>query len=264
MTHLQELLRQIGLTEREAKIYLTGLSYPSVDANEIAKQTQIKRPTVYHALETLIQKGLASKKTSGAKRQFVMTSPEMIRTFLDQKMQALEKQQHLLKELVPLLQQRQQQTDAEKIQVTQYDGIEGIKMVVDEALYCKSHHWDIIAPRKNFFSDFDKAYADYYLETRKRRKIESRSLWEKVKGKKRRPGGKIVSATTAKERNPRFLPEVMHDKFKSVIILFDDKIALISSYETLSAILIQSKEMHETMSTMFEGLWSVSEKHQPK
>jgi hypothetical protein len=52
----------------------------------------------------------------------------------------------------------------------------------------------------------------------------------------------------------------MHGKFKSVIIIFDDKIAIISSIKELTAILIQSQEIHDTFLAMFEGLWESSSK----
>jgi sugar-specific transcriptional regulator TrmB len=259
MNHVHQLLQEIGLTKTEAQIYLAALPFPSIDANTLSKQTQIKRPTVYHALETLIQKGLATKKTAGNRRTFSMTPPEMIRHFLEQKEQEIKKQQGSLEELIPLLQQRREDEKAEKVQVMHYEGIEGIKMVVDEALYCRSGHWDILAPKKNFFSDFDKAYATYFLETRKRRKITARSLWEKSANKKKTPSRKSLTAETLKERNPRYLPKAMHGQFESVIILFDNKVAIISSVKNLSAVLIQSEEMYKTMSAMFEGLWTVSE-----
>jgi len=51
----------------------------------------------------------------------------------------------------------------------------------------------------------------------------------------------------------------MHGKFPAVVILFDDKIAMISSAKEPSGALIRSEEMHATMAAMFEGLWSVSE-----
>lgn len=259
MNHVHQLLQDIGLTKTEAQIYLAGLPFPSIDANTLSKQTQIKRPTVYHALETLIQKGLVSKKAAGGKRTFAMIAPEMIQHFLDQKEQQLNKQRSSLNELLPLLEQRRQEASAEKVQVMHYEGIEGVKMVVDEALYCRSNHWDIIAPKKNFFSDIDKTYATYFLETRKRRHITARSLWEKTDKQKKTPSGKSLTAEALKERNPRYLPEAMHGQFESVIILFDNKVAIISSAKNLSAILIRSEETHKTMSAMFEGLWSASE-----
>ncbi|PJA45781.1 hypothetical protein CO174_01610 [Candidatus Uhrbacteria bacterium CG_4_9_14_3_um_filter_50_9] len=260
MSNVEEQLKEMGLTNTEAKIYLAGLGCAGIGVQELSKETQIKRPTVYHALETLVQKGLVSKKGTGARRIFHMTSPEQIGTLLDQKISQLEEQKKGLIDLIPLLTQREGSMKADGVEVMQYEGIDGIKLVVEEALYSKERHWDIIAPRKNFFAKFDKAYAVYYLTARKNRKITSRSLWEKTPtGKTKTPGDHVVSPDVIRERNPRYLPEVMHGSFQSVMILFDDKVAIISSYKTLSAVLIQSQEVHGLMQAMFEGLWSASD-----
>jgi len=53
----------------------------------------------------------------------------------------------------------------------------------------------------------------------------------------------------------------MHGTFKSVIILFDDKTAIISSLKELSGVMLQSQEIHDTMLALFEGLWVNSEKY---
>ncbi|NQV89915.1 helix-turn-helix domain-containing protein [Candidatus Uhrbacteria bacterium] len=260
MSNVEEQLNALGLTSTEAKIYLAGLGRSGIGVQELSKETQVKRPTVYHALETLIQKGLVSKKGTGARRIFHMSSPENIGHLLDSQIAGLEEQKKGLEILIPLLIARIDETSSETIEVSQYEGIEGIKMVVEEALYCKKRHWDIIAPKRNFFSEFDKNYAQYYLSSRRRRGITSRSLWEKtLEDAKHTPGGHKVTPETVKERNPRYLPSVMSGKFASVMILFDDKVALISSYKTLTAVLIRSTEIHEFMKTMFEGLWQGSE-----
>ena len=136
--------------------------------------------------------------------------------------------------------------------VSHYESLDGVKAVVDIALYCKSAKWDILSPRKNFFSEFDKRYSKYYLNTRKRHGIKSRSLWEFS------PDRGPLSKAELSERNPRYLPEVMVGKFKSTVILFDDKVAVISSLKNLSAILIASKEIHDLFESIFEGLWSIS------
>ena len=254
MTQIQEILKKIGLTGTETTIYLTGLSYPTISVSELAKQTRIKRTTIYHALDTLMYKGLAAKKGSGSKLLFMMTKPENIKKKLDNDIELLQKQKEELDTIIPLLSQRQAAEELET-KVSHFEGIEGIKLVVEEALYCKSRQWDILAPAKNFFSDFDKQYAKYFLETRKKREIKARSLWEK--GLPRH----ILTSEEIKLRQPRFLPKAMHGRFKTVMILFDDKTALISSLKELSAILIQSQELHDTFSAIFEGLWLGSEKY---
>jgi len=254
MEKIQTILKKTGLTETEIAIYLAGLSYADVSVNELTKQTRIKRTTIYHALKTLMDKGLAAKKGTATKLLFSMTKPENIQKKLDRDIDSLKKQKDQLAEIIPLLAQRQETVEG-SAQVSHFEGIEGIKLVIEEALYCKSGHWDIIAPAKNFFSEFDPQYANYFLETRKKRNLAARSLWEK--GLSRR----ALTQEEIKQRKPRYLPETMHGKFKTVIIIFDDKVALVSSLKELTAVLIQSQEIHDTFTAMFEGLWEASEEY---
>jgi sugar-specific transcriptional regulator TrmB len=247
---INKILKNIGLTDTEAQIYLVGLEYASIGVSEIEKQTRIKRTTIYHALNTLMTKGLAAKKETPGKLEFIMTKPESIKRLIKNKISTLENQEKELEKILPLLNQRSTKNET-KIKVSHFEGIEGIKLVVEEALYCRDRHWDIIAPAKNFFSEFDRAYANYYLSTRKTRGLTARSLWEP----------KPLTGTDLENRNPRLLPKVMHGKFKSVIILFDDKVAMISSLNELSAVLVQSEELHETMQAIFEGLWAGSSEY---
>lgn len=250
MAQVDALLAAVGLTDTETAIYQAGLGFPSISVQELVKQTRIKRPTIYHALETLMQKGLVAKRGTGSRLQFVMSPPERLRHLVDQKIAALEKQKTALDAVLPLLAKRG--VAADRVQASQFDGVEGVKAVVEEAIYCRERHWDILAPRKNFFYDFDKAYAEYFLSARRARGITSRSLWEED------PNRRVLSPEEIKQRQPRVLPKSMHGRFQDVVILFDDKVAIISSLETSSAILIQSKEVHATMLAVFEALYDIS------
>jgi len=244
-------LKQFGLTETEAQIYLTGLKQSSISVNDLVRQTNVNRTTLYHALGTLMQKGLCAKKEAGGKQSFTMTEPANLEKLLQEKIARLEKQKIALHDVLPLL-EKLTPGDA-KMKVSHYEGIEGVKLVVEDALYCKSGHWDILAPVKNFFSEFDKEYARYFVETRKKRGLTARSLWEDVLSPQN------LTPETLKERNPRILPKVMHGKFKSVICLYDDKVLIISSLKELYAVLIQSKEFFETMTAIYDGLWESAE-----
>lgn len=250
MSKLITSLRDFGLTSTEANIYLTGIKYSSLSVSELVKQTQINRTTIYHALETLTQKGLCARKQIVGKQEFTMTEPTNIGNLLNEKITELEKRKDALQDILPLLKLVKQKNT--RMAVSHYEGIDGIKLVVEDALYCKSGHWDIIAPVKNFFSEFDRDYAKYFIETRKKRSLTSRSLWEEVLSPQN------LTPEVLKARNPRILPKVMHGKFKSVICLYDDKVLIISSLEELSAVLIQSIEFFETMTAIYDGLWFAS------
>lgn len=255
MEKINSALKNIGLTDTETKIYLTGLNFTSIGVRELERQTRIKRTTIYHAINTLMSKGLVAKKEMGSKLLFSMTNPQNIDRLIETKISNLKKQQDSFANLIPLLEGRQKK-QSQDIVVSHYEGIEGIKLVVEEALYCKSKHWDIISPEKNFFSEFDKEYAQYYVQTRIKKNITARSLWEKEANKR------ALSKNEIKNRQPRYLPEIMVGKFNSVIILFDDKTAFISSMNELTAVLIQSQDMHDMQTAMFEGLWINSRKYE--
>ena len=253
MPRITQMLTYLGLTSTESELYLAGIKSPSLSANELAKETGIQRTTVYNALETLIQKGFASKHTkSGNHLAFRMIEPSLIEKKFDLKVAELESQKQEFKKFLPYL-ERASGIKTKKLSVAHYEGIDGIKGVVEEALYCKSRSWDIIAPRNNFFSEFDESYAQYFLSTRIKNGIRSRSLWEKS------PGWKQLSPEEIRVRNPRYLPDSLKGQYQSVIILFDDKVALISSLKQKSAIVIESQELHDTMTALFNGLWEISE-----
>lgn len=253
MSQISDTLREIGLTDTEAELYLAGLSYVSLGVKELERVTRINRTTIYHALDTLMKKGLVSKRESGtgAKRLFTMAPPEDIKKLLDQEISLLKEKKQGIDMLIPLLADRIGKKE-EPFKVSHFEGLEGVKLVVEEALYCRSRSWDIIAPKKNFFSEFDAAYARYYLKTREQNGIRTRSLWEFT------PDRRALSAKELRDRDPRYLPEIMNGTFRSVIITFDDKVAFISSLDNLSAVLIHSDEIRQTMSALFEGLWSSS------
>lgn len=254
MEQIKTILKNIGLTATETAIYLAGLDFPSIGVKELEKITGIKRTTIYHALETLMQKGLAAKKGTPSRLAFIMTEPKDIKRLIVSQIHVLEDQKKELDEILPLLQPKNSKQLAQS-NILHYEGISGIKLVVEQALYCKSRHWDIIAPNKNFFSEFDKKYADYFIQTRQERQISARSLWEN------NPGRRALSPEEIKDRNPRYLPQVMEGHFKSVMIIFDDKVAIISSLQELSAIIIQSPETHDLFKAMFEGLWLGSKEY---
>lgn len=260
MQDIQSILSELGLSRTEIDVYLAGLARPSVGVHELVTVTRIKRPTVYHALETLMQKGLVSKHGTVRRLEFVMTKPRQFEHLVDREIGKLQERKQKIVSVLPMLEARLSPESAKSVRVSQFDGIDGVKTVVEEALYCKSRHWDILAPRKNFFSDFDPAYRRYFLQTREQRGIVARSLWERGTAEHDR----LLTADEVAHRNPRYLPESLHGKFESLVILFDDKVAIITSLETHSAILIESEEVRRLLSAMFDGLWFVAEPYLKK
>lgn len=244
-----------GMTATEARIYVAGLAHDSVTLQELSRQTKIKRPTLYHALQRLGEKGLVAERKSGNKSTFTMAPPETIYALLERQRNDVDDKMKALNTVLASLQHTQRMGKGEGVSIVHYHGIHEMKMVMDIAFYCKSKRWDVIAPYHNFVRDEGAEYAQKYMRARKIHGITSRVLWERV------PGARKQSPQEIKERNPRYMPKSMQGKFTSMIMLFDDKVAIFSSRTTLSAILIQSKEIHAMMLAMYEAIWDVSEEY---
>lgn len=257
MIQAEVYLRELGLSKSEATIYLAGSAYSRpVGVQELQTRTNIKRPTIYHNIHLLEMRGLVSKSVSLNRTLYSFAPPveleRMVQAEIRAAKQKLRTVSLLSRELLEVA-----EGSAAATSVRHYEGIEGMKAVVEMALYCRKPEWRIIAPVENFFSEFDKDYARYYVTTRKRHGITSKTLWEKPKVQ-----GRILTPEEIAEREPRYLPDAMQGSFKSTTILFDNKVALITSLDEQSAVLIESAELSTTFGALFEGLWQSSTPYQ--
>ena len=82
MDKLIRSLIALGLTEKEAKIYLTLYKLKEATSYQIAKESGIKRPTVYVIMEQLRKRGLALVIPHAKKQLYIAKSPhEFIQEF---------------------------------------------------------------------------------------------------------------------------------------------------------------------------------------
>lgn len=245
-------LEVLGLGKTEAALYVAGLSYGhGVGVNELQKKTGLKRPTIYHNLNLLVSRGLVAKVSSLNRTLYTFSGPEQLERMVASEVREAKAKTRVLAQVLKQLEGLNSTDDS--MVVRHFEGLQGVKTVVDMALFCQRPEWLILAPRDNFFRQFDERYARYYLLTRKRHGIKSRTLWENPGPESRRLTKQEIAA-----RNPRFLPKTMHGQFTSTLILFDNKIAIISSLEEESAILIESNELNGFFTALFETLWQVS------
>src|SRR5437868_13388020 len=75
-------LQDMGLSEKEAKVYLAALELGPTTAEKLAIQAKVNRSTTYVQLESLMEKGLMSTYEEGKKTFFAPESPELLRRLL--------------------------------------------------------------------------------------------------------------------------------------------------------------------------------------
>jgi len=126
---LYQQLKQLGLEEKCAKVYLASLELGPDTVLNIAHKAGIKRPTTYVILEELIKKGLISITPKQKTTLYVAENPKKILIGLKQKERIFEK-------ISPLLQAINNQK-ASKPKVLFYEGREGVIRAYDEIFMAK-------------------------------------------------------------------------------------------------------------------------------
>ena len=84
MHSLIELLRNIGLTEKEAITYCTNLKIGTHPASTIARKAQLNRCTAYSVLESLVKKGLVCQFIQNKLRYFTAVEPRQLITYINE------------------------------------------------------------------------------------------------------------------------------------------------------------------------------------
>jgi sugar-specific transcriptional regulator TrmB len=247
----RQLLQEVGLSPTEALIYEFGVQQGvNVGAHEIQKHTSVKRPTVYYALGQLEAKGLVSRIQEERRVSFKFEPATSLERLVQDEARQSRLKLHSVAKLIELLPKG---IASEQLNATYYEGLQGVKTVIDMTLYCKSGDWKVIAPFKNFLRDYDPAFSRYYIYTKRHNHIATQTLWEAII-----PTSRVLSANEIKEKNPRIMPLTMRGTFESILIIFDNKVALIGPYSQMSAVVIESSEVATMFRALFATIWDVS------
>src|SRR5512145_744745 len=105
---IDKILVKIGLTQKEAKLYITSLRLGSQSASVLAKYADINRTTVYDIFDGLIKKGLATKIDKGTAVYFQVLDPKNLLNYLERDkteyIRRIEKEKKEIEEILPAIQ----------------------------------------------------------------------------------------------------------------------------------------------------------------
>jgi sugar-specific transcriptional regulator TrmB len=239
---LTKLFQNLGLTDKEAKVYLASLEIGTNPVSEIGKKSKINRVTTYDILEKLIKKGLVNYIVRRNIKYFSATDPELIATEYRRRAEELYV-------ALPELKKLHGETSVHKVQY--FEGLEGIKRVYEDSLAGENPASTGIlnfANAKSIRSIWPTYENDY---TKKR--IEKGILLKNIAPDEE--FGRIIQAQDKDNLSETRLIPKEKFSFTNEIIIYDDKVAIISIAADPLAILIENRDIAQSQRTIFNLIW---------
>lgn len=240
------LLEEIGLTQREIKVYLALLEIGPTSVGEIIKKSGIPSSKIYEILDKLIKKGLVSFLVKEHKRYYRASEPKIILDFLEEK-------KDLIKyKLLPKLEDLYNIIKKEK-EATIYEGIKGVKAVYErmlKELNRKEILYVLGAPSKA-----NELLETYFTHFHKRR-IESGIKMKILYYPEARKYGKLRKKMKLTE--VRYMPEDII--IPAWIDIFAENIAIFNLEDIPTVFLIKDRYISYSFKTYFDMIWKSTKK----
>src|SRR5581483_10778664 len=95
-----ESLREIGLNDKEIKIYMALLKSGRMTPAALAKLSKISRPTVYNIAKSLLSKGIIAEDLGGKTLYLIPLPPESLKEIIEKPKRELEEKEKVVKKLI--------------------------------------------------------------------------------------------------------------------------------------------------------------------
>lgn len=251
--NIDSLLADFGLNKNQSAVYTTLLQMGSGNIQDVAKKAGIKRTTAYSVLDALIEREMASVVSKDGHRLYTVEDPRKLPDVLNLLKQEVENKQKQVKTMLPQLISLYNPGGL-KPSIRYYEGVEGIKKVMDETLETDPKRETIAYSTASDIHKYlgsDWVYG--YLDRRAKAGIHQRAIIEDS------AIGRKHKLNDAKELRQTILVPPHEYQFNLQYGVYGDKVMLIS-FKDLFGVVIESKAVAETQRAIFELAW-IGAKH---
>lgn len=240
----KEILGQLGLSEKEAEIYLASLYMGPASVLSLSKAVNIHRPLLYKFIGGMTDKGLVKVTVEGKRKLYYVVEPKQL---LDQ----LKKKEELLKEALPDL-AALSYLGRKKPRITYYEGRERVQELLATQNQAKYKEIYSYFPAKYMIQLFGKKELEHVIQGRINKGIKLKLL-RSTKADEEYEGSGLRRKAF---REVRYLPD---DKaFGMGIVIFDNKVNLFASMRENFGLQIESNDFSNIMRYLIENLWKNS------
>jgi len=239
-------IKQLGLSEREATVYLASLETGESTITKIAKAARQKRPTVYLALEQLNILGLVAKKVRGKKKLWAAVNPKRLKELAEFRASQISK---ALPELIAIYKEHD-----DKLSIKMLEGIEGVRSAYLEA-------FGLLTEEKNeglwvgnssvLIEKFPEVLREYSALLRKLKRYKVREL---IFGGEKSKFWVVEMQKHAKPNHQLRYIEGAGGMTDQLIV--GNKVFFFSMNKNLFTIIVEGEEIAKTQKLLFESIWA--------
>lgn len=234
---LTNKLIKLGLSEKEASLYLTGLSIGPATILDLSRKSSIKRGTVYEIITNLVSLGFFTKTIKNKKVLFTPSDPNILKVIQNER-------EGLLESIFPLLRGMSNPL-TRKPQVYFFDDLEDIKKI--HMTFLKTQKKEMFGLEGSELARlFGKEWISVFVKKRKSMGIWSRSIMDYK-------AGEWVKKAEEDFRITKLLPK--GNSFEISIEIFDEAIILTSLKNEVLCLAIENKLVADALRTMFLIMW---------
>ncbi|OGY83738.1 MAG: hypothetical protein A3F54_05150 [Candidatus Kerfeldbacteria bacterium RIFCSPHIGHO2_12_FULL_48_17] len=260
---LSKALVQLGLSEKEALVYLAALELGQTSVQKISEKAGINRATTYFVMESLMNLGLASTVEKGKKTLFAAEPPEhLVNLLKKQEAEIVQKAKNfegVLPELKSLF-----NLEMSKPKVRFYEGKESLRVLREDLLETAANETieDIY-----YEGDIDDVMVTprerkEYLANRLKKNISVVSIGTK------NGLDDYETLKTEHTKNLHHLVPVAKHPISSDISIYGKKISMISPKKHFASVIIEDADIAGTLRTIFylaiEGIKALSKEDKEK
>ncbi|HEY4503314.1 MAG TPA: helix-turn-helix domain-containing protein [Candidatus Paceibacterota bacterium] len=246
MDNLAKTLGQMGLSEKETKIYLALLSMGPTAIRKIAEKVSINRGTTYELLKRLQSHGLVSYFHKGKRQHFVAENPSVLSNILTRKKKEIGEAENDLQKIISELSSLSKVSNNQPV-IKFYENYSGIRTILEDVLS------SLVKTPKKEYSVYSSSSIRPYLyhkdafpdftEKRIAKKIHVRTIAIGA-------GGKVQGEDERKWLSKK-------DGSPTYTLLYTGKVAKISVgvQNIPHGLIIEDKAIYETELLIFNSLW---------
>jgi len=244
----KQILREIGLSEGEIKVYLALLKLGESKKTELAKEAGVSSSKVYEICSRLQKKGIVGTIQKDKKTHFQAMEPKRLLDFFNDKTARIETQRKELEKAIPML---ENYSKTQENKAVLYEGLNAIKNFYrnileelkqgDEYYVIGVNYGDNLPGIKEFFENYHRQRAKKGIKVKMLVNHDAKDLLVK---------------TIHSKSEVRFLPQYLMNNM--IILFYKNKSFIFFLAKDAVGLLVENEEVSNGFKSYFDAFWKIA------